>query len=150
MGSLDKTQSVNISGGSVSVAGTVAVPNGSYYDPAGNILTINSAAINYAVASAGDQSPAVVAAVVGKKIRVLAMALTSSINGPTCFLRSGTGGTQISETILRNITGSTSAMNYQRSAYYPIFLYETAAGQALVLNASATGTCSVQVVYVLI
>lgn len=134
--------------GSLDVIGAVA--DGWYFDEKGNKLTINSAAVAYNVTVAGDQSTPVVAAVAGKKIRVLAMALSTSINGPSCYLRSGTGGTQISELILRNITGSTSAMNYQRTAYYPIHLYETNAGQALVLNASATGTCSVQVVYVLV
>jgi len=120
-----------------------------YYDERGNALPVLTQARSY-TATVGDQAQAVVAAVAGKKIRVLSMALTSSINGPSCYLRSGAGGTQISELILRNITGSTSAMNYQRSAYYPIFLYETSIGQALVLNCSATGTCSVQVVYVLV
>jgi hypothetical protein len=120
-----------------------------YYDERGNVLVVKSASVSY-TATVGDQATPVVAAVAGKKIRVLSMALSSSINGPSCYLRSGAGGAQISELILRNITGSTSAMNYQRSAYYPIFLYETATGQALVLNCSATGTCSVQVVYVLV
>jgi hypothetical protein len=134
--------------GSLDVIGAIA--DGWYFDEKGNKLAVNTAAVSYTVATAGDQATPVVAAVAGKRIRVLAMALTTSINGPSCFLRSGTGGTQISELILRNISGSTSAMNYQRTAYYPIFLYQTNAGQALVLNASATGTCSVQVVYVLV
>lgn len=123
---------------------------GQYFDSNGNILTVRSAAVSYPSTTVGDQATPVVAAVAGKKIRVLSMALTSSINGPQCFLRSGVAGTQISETILRNITGSTSAMNYQRTAYYPIFLYETTAGSALILNCSATGVASVQVVYVLV
>lgn len=126
------------------------LPDGYYYDENGKRLTILSRAQNYPTATVGDQATPVVAAVAGKKIRVLSMALSTSINGPTCYLRSGAGGTQISETILRNITGSYAAVNYQRSAYYPIFLYETAAGQALVLNCSATGVASVQVVYVLV
>ena len=120
-----------------------------FYDEKGNKLDVLSTAKSY-TATVGDQAIPIVLAVPGKKIRILSMALSSSINGPTCFLRSGTGGTQISETILRNITGSTSAMNYQRSAYYPIYLYETSINQALILNCSATGTCSVQVTYVLI
>lgn len=123
---------------------------GNYFDASGNVLTVRAAAVSYPATTVGDQATPVVAAVAGKKIRVLSMALTSSINGPQCFLRSGAAGTQISETILRNITGSTSAMNYQRTAYYPIFLYETAAGAALILNCSATGVASVQVVYVLV
>jgi anaerobic glycerol-3-phosphate dehydrogenase len=134
--------------GSLDVLGFV--PDGQYYDAKGNVLTINTRAVNYPSATVGDQATPVVSAVAGKKIRVLAMALSSSINGPSCFLRSGAAGTQISETILRNITGSTSAMNYQRSAYYPIHLYETAVGSALVLNCSAVGVASVQVVYVLV
>jgi hypothetical protein len=125
-------------------------PNAIYYDENGNKLTILSKAVNYPTVTVGDQATPVVAAVAGKKIRVLAMALSTSINGPSCYLRSGAGGTQISETILRNISGSTAAVNYQRSAYYPIFLYETAAGQALVLNCTNTGVASVQVVYVLV
>lgn len=128
----------------------LTVPDGVYYDQNGRILTIQSAAVPYPSTTVGDQATPVVAAVAGKKIRVLSMALSSSINGPQCFLRSGVGGPQISETILRNISGSTSAMNYQRSAYYPIHLYETAAGQPLILNCSATGVASVQVVYVLV
>jgi len=126
------------------------IPNGQYFDSKGNILPILTAAVPYPSTTVGDQATPVVAAVAGKKIRVLSMALSSSINGPQCYLRSGAGGTQISETILRNITGSTSAMNYQRSAYYPVHLYETGVGQALVLNCSATGVASVQVVYVLV
>jgi hypothetical protein len=124
--------------------------NAQYVDESGSVLPILTQARSYPAVTVGDQATAVVAAVAGKKIRVLAMALSSSINGPTCFLRSGAAGAQISETILRNITGSTAAVNYQRSAYYPIFLYETAAGQALVLNCTNTGVASVQVVYVLV
>lgn len=123
---------------------------GQYFDSNGNALPIRAAAVNYPSATVGDQATPVVAAVAGKKIRVLAMALSTSINGPSCFLRSGAAGTQISETILRNITGSFAAVNYIRTAYYPIFLYETNAGQALILNCSATGVASVQVVYVLV
>jgi len=134
--------------GSLDVIGQIA--DGQYFDQSGNILPILTQARSYPATTVGDQAQTVVPAVAGKKVRVLSMALTSSINGPQCFLRSGAGGTQISETILRNITGSTSAMNYQRSAYYPIHLYETNAGQALVLNCSATGVASVQVVYVLV
>jgi len=119
-----------------------------YFDSVGNVVQPLTVAISY-TATVGDQAQAVVVAVPGKKIRVLSMALTSSINGPSCYLRSGAGGTQLSELILRNITGSTSAMNYQRSAFYPIYLYETSVGQALILNCSAVGTCSVQIVYVL-
>jgi hypothetical protein len=126
------------------------VPDGQYFDVKGNILPIMTAAVSYPSTTIGDQTNPVVAAVAGKKIRVLSMALSSSINGPQCYLRSGAGGAQISELILRNISGSTSAMNYQRSAYYPIHLYETNAGQALVLNCSAAGVASVQVVYVLV
>lgn len=126
------------------------VPDGQYFDDKGNVLPILTRAVSFPSTTIGDQATPVVAAVAGKKIRVLSMALTSSINGPQCYLRSGAGGTQISELILRNISGSTSAMNYQRSAYYPIHLYETNAGQALVLNCSAAGVASVQVVYVLV
>ena len=126
------------------------VPDGQYFDTKGNVLPILTQSRHYASVTVGDQAQAVVEAVAGKKIRVLSMALSSSINGPQCYLRSGAGGAQISELILRNITGSTSAMNYQRSAYYPIHLYETAVGQALVLNCSAAGVASVQVVYVLV
>lgn len=143
MGSLDKTSSV-------SIAGNVTVPDGIYYDDLGNVLAINSAAVSYPAATVGDQATPVVAAVVGKSIRILSMALSTSINGPTCFLRTGAGGAQITETILRNISGSTAAVNYQRTAYYPIYLYQTGVGAALILNCSAVGVASVQVVYVLV
>ena len=125
-------------------------PNAVYYDPTGRPLTVLSAAVQYPSTTIGNQATPVVAAVTGKKIRILSMALTSSIGGPQCYLRDGTAGAQISELILRNISGSTTAVNYQRSAYYPIFLYETSAGQPLILNCSATGVASVQVVYVLV
>jgi len=121
-----------------------------YYDERGNSLPVLSIARAYTPTGAGDQATPVVTAVAGKKIRVLSWACSTSINGPTIYLRSGAGGTQISETILRNISGATIAVNYQRSAYYPIHLFETASGSALVLNCSAAGTCSVQVVYVLV
>jgi hypothetical protein len=125
-----------------------------YYDERGNKLNILSTSVSYTVTAGtvGDQATPIVAAVVGKKIRVLSMALSSSINGPSCYLKSGTGAgsIQISELILRNIQGSLQALNYQRSAYYPIYLYQTEVGKALVLNASAAGTASVQVVYVLV
>jgi len=134
--------------GSLDIIGAVA--DGWYFDQNGNKLVVNVVAVNYPSATVGDQAAPVVASVAGKKIRVLAMALSSSINGPSCFLRSGAAGTQISETILRNISGAFSAVNYIRTAYYPIFLYETNAGQALILNCSNTGVASVQVVYVLI
>lgn len=129
---------------------TTQTPDGYYYDEGGNKLAINSVARSYTVAAAGDQATPVVAAVAGKKIRVLSFAITESINGPSCYLRSGAGGTQISELVLRAISGSFVPINYQRSAYYPIHLFETAAGQALILNASNTGTASVQAVYVLV
>jgi hypothetical protein len=134
--------------GSLDVIGQIA--DGQYFDAAGNILTIRTAAVSYPSATVGNQATPVVAATAGKRIRVLAMALSTSINGPSCYLRDGTAGAQISETVLRNITGSTAAVNYQRSAYYPIHLYETSPGQPLILNCSATGVASVQVVYVLV
>lgn len=133
--------------GTLDVIGAVA--DGWYFDEQGNRLAINSVARTYTVAAAGDQATPVVAAVAGKKIRILSWALSESINGPSCYLRSGAGGTQIGELVLRAISGSFVPVNYQRTAYYPIYLFETAAGQALVLNASNTGTASIQVVYVL-
>jgi hypothetical protein len=120
-----------------------------YYDEKGNALNVLSSAVSYTTTS-GDQAVPVIAGVVGKKVRVLSFAISSSINGATVFLRNGAGGTQLSETILRTISGSYAGVNYQRSAYYPIYLFETTIGTSLVLNASAAGIVSVQVVYVLI
>jgi hypothetical protein len=143
MGSLDKGSNVQVTG----TVGTNQYAN--YTDENGNKLTIYSQARQY-TATVGNQATPVVAAVTGKKIRVLSWAISESINGPSSYLRDGTTGAQISELVLRNISGATVAVNYQRSAYYPIHLFETSAGNPLILNCSATGTCSVQVVYVLV
>lgn len=115
-----------------------------------NTFAVLSKAVYYPSATVGDQATPVVAAVSGRKIRVLSFAVTTSINGPIVYLRDGIGGTQISESILRALSGSTMPVNYQRTAYYPIYLFETSAGNPLICNCSATGSASVQVVYVLI
>ena len=138
MAQLDKSSYVNATLG-----------NSKYYDEAGNPLVVLTKAIQY-TATVGDQATPVISAVVGKKIRVFSMAIATSINGPIVYLRNGAGGTQLSETIYRAITGSTMPVNYQRTAYYPIWLFETTAGTALVCNCSAVGTCSVQIVYALV
>ena len=122
-----------------------------YYDERGNQLTIRSAAVTYASATNGDQATPVIAAVAGKKIRVLLWSCSLSIGGSSIFLRNGAGGAQLSTTILRNITGSLQAVNYQQSAYFPIYLFETTAGTALVCNATpANGAVTIQVTYVLV
>jgi len=115
-----------------------------------NTFAVLSKAIYYDPTTVGDQEIPVVAAVPGRKIRVLSFAVSTSIDGPIVFLRNGIGGTQISEMILKAISGSTMPVNYQRTSYYPIYLFETSAGNALICNCSATGSASVQVVYVLI
>jgi hypothetical protein len=122
-----------------------------YYDERGNTHLIRSSAVSYASATLGDQATPVVAAVDGKKIRVLLWSCSLSIGGSSIYLRNGAGGAQLSTTILRNITGSLQAVNYQQSAYFPIFLFETTAGTALVCNATpASGAVTIQVSYVLV
>jgi len=111
------------------------------------MISIQSAAIIYTT-TVGDQATPIVAARPGKKIRVFSFAVSISINGSQCFMRSGAGGVQLSELFLRTISGSTIAAYYSRTAYDGIMLFETNVGQALVLNCStAASTNSVQVVY---
>mgnify|MGYP003393386335 CR=1 FL=1 len=115
-----------------------------------NTFAVLSKSVNYPSTTVGDQAIPVVAAEPRRKIRVLSFAVSTSINGPIVFLRDGIAGTQISETILSAISGSSMPVNYQRTAYYPIYLFQTSAGNPLICNCSAAGTASVQVVYVLI
>ncbi|MDP3354162.1 MAG: hypothetical protein Q8S44_10540 [Flavobacteriaceae bacterium] len=120
------------------------------YKSNANTFAVLSKAIDYDPTEVGDQATPVVAEVPGRKIRVLSFAVSTSINGPIVYLRDGIGGTQISEKILNAISGSTVPINYQRTAYYPIYLFQTSPGNPLICNCSATGSASVQVVYVLI
>ena len=88
------------------------------------------------VASAGDNT--IVAAVTGKKIRVLQYALVVAAE-TTVIWKSGTTA----------ITGDmTFAANGGISTpFSPIGLFETAAGEALVLNLSASNPVSGHLVY---
>lgn len=113
---------------------------------------IKTAAIQYSSTTVGDQATPVVAGVAGKKIRIFALAVSISIGGTNCYIRSGVGGTQITETFFRTITGSQLAAYYQRTAYPGIYLYQTLnTGDALILNCvTASAVVSVSIVYMLV
>jgi hypothetical protein len=93
----------------------------------------------YASTTAGDQASSVITGIPGKKIRIFAIAATTNIGGTNFYLRNGLGGTAVTETYYRAISGSPSAAYYSRVGYQGIWLYETLAGVALVLNCTTAG-----------
>lgn len=95
--------------------------------------------ITYNPTTAGDQATAIVTGMTGKKIRIFSLAVSISIGGSNCYIRNGTGGTQLTEQFFRTLSGSTFPSYYQRSAYQGIWLYETQAGVNLVLNCTTAG-----------
>jgi hypothetical protein len=93
----------------------------------------------YSSTTVGDQATPVIAGVTGKKIRVFAIAATTNIGGTNFYLRNGAGGTAVTETYYRAISGSPSAAYYSRVGYQGIWLYETTVGSNLVLNCTTAG-----------
>ena len=89
------------------------------------------------VASAGDNT--IVAAVAGKKIRVLQYAL---VVGAATTVIWKSGSTAISGDMSFDANSGIS------SPFSPVGLFETAAGEALVLNLSAANPVSGHLVYV--
>lgn len=105
----------------------------------------------YSSTTAGDQATPVIAGVVGKKIRIFAIACTTNIGGTNFYLRNGTGGIPVTENFYRAISGSPSAAYYSRVGYQGIWLYETAIGASLVLNCTTAGAqVSISLTYSLI
>ena len=113
------------------------VPNG--------ILTKTVA---YATTTVGDQAAAVVTGVAGKKIKIYAISCTTNIGGTNFYLRNGAGGTALTETFYRAISGSPSAAYYSRVGYQGIWLYESTVGSSIILNCTtAAAQVSVSLVY---
>lgn len=111
----------------------------------GGVLTKT---IAYTNTTAGDQATPVIAGQTGKKIRVFAIAATTNIGGTNFYLRNGAGGTAVTETYYRAISGSPSAAYYSRVGYQGIWLYETQSGVNLVLNCTtATAQVSISLTY---
>lgn len=109
--------------------------------------TILTKQITYNPPTSGDQATAVVAAVVGKKIRVYSVAVSLGINSSNIYLRNGAGGTQLSVLFLRTTGGSVPSYYFQE-ATFGTYLFETSVNTALVCNSSTTtGPISIQVVY---
>ena len=86
--------------------------------------------VKYAVISAGAGDNSIVAAVTGKKIRVIQYTLTCDTADATYRFESGAGGTALTGVIPMADNGAVSAMCEQG-------LFETAAGAALSLEATA-------------
>jgi len=121
---------------------------GTVYAPDGTALTVKSAATTYNPPTAGDQATPLVAAVVGKKISVLAYNVQLGVSSANTFLRNGAGGTQLSVLFLR-ATGGSVPTAYIEGGSAGVVLFATTAGTALVTNcATNTGTVSIQVTYV--
>jgi hypothetical protein len=109
--------------------------------------TVKTSQVTYNPPTVGDQAGAVVAAVVGKKIRVYSIAVSLGINSSNVYLRNGAGGTQLSVLYLRTTGGSVPSFYYQE-ATFGTFLFETGVNTALVCNSSTnTGPVSIQIVY---
>jgi hypothetical protein len=104
--------------------------------------------ITYSPTAAGDQATPIVAAIAGKKIRVYAIVVSISIGGSNCYVRNGAGGTQLTETYFRTLSGSAFPSYYSRCGYQGIWLYESLVGVSLVLNCTtAGGVVSISLVY---
>ena len=111
----------------------------------GGVLTKS---VTYGTTTAGDQAAAIIPAVTGKKIRVFSLVVSISIGGTNCYIRNGTGGTQLTETFFRTLSGSAFPSYYSRSAYQGIWLYESETSKSLVLNCTtAAAVVSVSLVY---
>jgi hypothetical protein len=110
-----------------------------------SVKTVTAA---YTSTTVGDQAAAVLAAVAGKKIRIFAIAVSISIGGTNCYLRNSGAGTQITETFLRTLSGSSFPAYYSRVGFPGIFLYESDVGKGIVLNCTtASANVSVSLVY---
>jgi len=111
----------------------------------GGVLTKS---ITYSSTTAGDQASAIVPVVTGKKIRIFSLVVSISIGGTNCYIRNGAGGTQLTETFFRTLSGSSFPSYYSRSAYQGIWLYESELSKSLVLNCTTAGAVvSVSLVY---
>jgi|WetSurMetagenome_2_1015567.scaffolds.fasta_scaffold63194_3 hypothetical protein len=121
---------------------------GTVYDPTGAALTVKSASATYNPPTAGNQATPLVAAVVGKKISVLAYNIQLGVSSANTYLRDGTAGAQLSVLFLR-ATGGSVPTAYIEGGSAGIVLFATTAGNALITNcATNTGTVSIQVTYV--
>ena len=110
--------------------------------------TVNTKSITYSATTAGDQATPIITAVAGKKIRVYSLAVSISIGGTNCYIRNGAGGSALTETFFRTLSGSSFPAYYQRTAYSGIWLYESETNKALVLNCTtASAVVSVSIVY---
>jgi len=104
--------------------------------------------VAYASTTAGDQASAIITGVAGKKIRIYAIGLSISIGGTNCYLRYGAGGTPVTETFLRTLSGSSFPAYYNRVGYQGIWLYESIVGSSIILNCTtAAAQVSVSLVY---
>jgi len=113
--------------------------------PKNGVLTKTVA---YASTTAGDQASAIITGVAGKRIRIYAIGLSISIGGTNCYLRNGAGGTPVTETFLRTLSGSSFPAYYNRVGYQGIWLYESIVGSSIVLNCTtAAAQVSVSLVY---
>lgn len=113
-----------------------------------NAGIVNTKVAVYPTTTAGDQATPVITGVSGKRIRIYAIASTTNIGGTNFYLRNGAGGTAVTETYYRAISGSPSAAYYSRVGYPGIWLYETTPGSNLVLNCTtATAQVSISLTY---
>jgi hypothetical protein len=113
-----------------------------------NVGIVGTKTVAYASTTVGDQSTVILAAVANKKIRIYSLSVSISIGGTNCYIRNGAGGTQLTETFFRTLSGSAFPSYYSRSAYPGIWLYESETNKALVLNCTtASAVVSVSLVY---
>lgn len=96
----------------------------------------------YANVAAGTTSGVVVAAVAGKKIRVLALALVCGGTATTIVFQSDAAA--ISATFAQGINGVLAL------PYNPVGWFETVEGEALKVTTGAGATTGIQVVYTLV
>lgn len=134
------TPTSTLGSGSNRVGGTYEV-SGQVIDENGTVLTVKRAVI--AASTSGDNS--LVALVASKKIRVLSLFVLAGAAG-NIYFTSNTGGTVI-------FGGSTNKINLPANGGFtlqhnPHGWMETAAGQALIMNASSTGPFSGGLTYI--
>ena len=110
--------------------------------------SIITKSIAYASTTVGDQATPILAGVVGKRIRIYSIAVSISIGGTNCYIRNGVGGTPVTETFLRTLSGSSFPAYYPRTAYQGIWLYTAEVDKGLILNCTtAAALVSVSLVY---
>lgn len=116
------------------IAGTIqAPPNAAYYDESGNALTVRRIGVNIAT---GQTDSVIVAAVTGKKIRVVALVMVAGALATDVTFNTKGGGAGAAVTPLFSNAGHGGAVLPENRLGW----FETITGEALTATTGAGGS----------